>query len=357
MEISVIRVKIRYIFIMFNPTEIIFATTTACNLHCPHCFIKRDPSSLKAEQALSFLQSVRESENSQIERIGFSGGEPFLCLDFLCQVIKASVDYDFMFDRIMTNGDWWKSEEDLRSSLQKVYDSGYDGKIGLSYDTFHGQSEERAATFIQSAWEIFGGDSVEIQSVKNEGDGSGTALSETRSKPTSQVLPAMPSLPTPVTPPNVPQMLRFLASRLNLDYEENLSKSGRGIATLTDEEHFLPAYIQTECYQSSDARAFKDKEWFEDDFCESMGQILFVHATGDIAPCCGFANENTKLFIGKITDTFDTVLQKSRENKMVSICFEKGLSSLIKTLQKEGKLPQGKTSDICTFCDFVMQNL
>ena len=341
---------------MFNPTEIIFATTTACNLHCPHCFIKRDPSSLKAEQALSFLQSVRESENSQIERIGFSGGEPFLCLDFLCQVIKASVDYDFMFDRIMTNGDWWKSEEDLRSSLQKVYDSGYDGKIGLSYDTFHGQSEERAATFIQSAWEIFGGDSVEIQSVKNEGDGSGTAFTETRSKLASQVLP-LTGRSLPVTPPNVPQMLRFLASRLNLDYEENLSKSGRGIATLTDEEHFLPAYIQTECYQSSDARAFKDKEWFEDDFCESMGQILFVHATGDIAPCCGFANENTKLFIGKITDTFDTVLQKSRENKMVSICFEKGLSSLIKTLQKEGKLPQGKTSDICTFCDFVMQNL
>ena len=303
---------------MFCPTEIIFAATTACNLHCPHCFVNREPHQLKTEDALAFLKSAHESEFSQIEKIGFSGGEPFLCMDFLCAVIKASVDYDFMFDRIMTNGDWWKTEQDLRATLRKIYDAGYDGKIGVSYDTFHAQSEERIATFIQTAWKIFGGDSVEIQSV----------------------------LP-------IGEKLRSLAKRLNLTYEENLSKSGLGIATLTRDEIFLPAYIQTESYQANDSRAFKDKTWFKDDFCESMGQILFVHATGDIAPCCGFANENKALFIGKITDTFDTVLQKSRENNMVSLCFEKGLSSEIKRLQKEGKLPAGKTSDICTFCDFV----
>ncbi|MBQ9207605.1 MAG: radical SAM protein [Treponema sp.] len=303
---------------MFCPTEIIFATTTACNLHCPHCFVNREPHQLKTEDALAFLKSAHESEFSQIEKIGFSGGEPFLRSDFLEEIIKSSIEYDFMFDRIMTNGDWWKTEQDLRATLRKIYDAGYDGKIGVSYDTFHAQSEERIATFIQTAWEIFGGDSVEIQSV----------------------------LP-------IGEKLRSLAKRLNLTYEENLSKSGLGIATLTRDEIFLPAYIQTESYQANDSRAFKDKTWFKDDFCESMGQILFVHATGDIAPCCGFANENKALFIGKLTDTFDTVLQKSRENNMVSLCFERGLSSEIKRLQKEGKLPAGKTSDICTFCDFV----
>ena len=303
---------------MFCPTEIIFAATTACNLHCPHCFVNREPHQLKTEDALAFLKSAHESEFSQIEKIGFSGGEPFLRTDFLEEIIKSSIEYDFMFDRIMTNGDWWKTEQDLRATLRKIYDAGYDGKIGVSYDTFHAQSEERIATFIQTAWKIFGGDSVEIQSV----------------------------LP-------IGEKLRSLAKRLNLTYEENLSKSGLGIATLTRDEIFLPAYIQTESYQANDSRAFKDKTWFKDDFCESMGQILFVHATGDIAPCCGFANENKALFIGKITDTFDTVLQKSRENNMVSLCFEKGLSSEIKRLQKEGKLPAGKTSDICTFCDFL----
>ena len=332
---------------MFCPTEIIFATTTACNLHCPHCFVNREPHQLKTEDALAFLKSAHESEFSQIEKIGFSGGEPFLCMDFLCAVIKASVDYDFMFDRIMTNGDWWKSEQDLHATLQKIYDAGYDGKIGVSYDTFHAQSEERIATFIQTAWEIFGKQSVEIQSVKSL-DCHADSILLTQNQGNAKQKRNCVAIPNPCD-----TFLKSLAKKLNLTYEENLSKSGRGIATLTRDEIFLPAYIQTESFQANDSRAFKDKTWFKDDFCESMGQILFVHATGDIAPCCGFANENKALFIGKLTDTFDTVLQKSRENNMVSLCFERGLSSEIKRLQKEGKLPAGKTSDICTFCDFV----
>ena len=239
-------------------------------------------------------------------------------MDFLEKVIKYSIDCDFMFDRIMTNGDWWKSEEDLHATLQKIYDAGYDGKIGLSYDTFHAQNEERIATFIRTAWEIFGSDAVEIQSVGIPGN-----------------------------------LLSSLASRLNLDYEEEVSKSGRGIATLSDGEHFLPVYIQTESYQASDPRAFKDEKWFKDDYCEGPGQILFVHATGDIAPCCGFANENSELFIGKITDSFDSVLKNAAESRMIKICYEEGLSKQIKILKEAGKLPEGKTSDICTFCDYV----
>ena len=309
---------------MFNPTEIIFAVTTACNLHCPHCFVNREPHNLSAEDAIRFLESAHESQKSSIEKVGFSGGEPFLRTDFLEKVIKSSIKYDFMFDRIMTNGDWWKNEADLRETLQKVYDAGYDGKIGLSYDNFHAQSEERITTFIQTAWEIFGNDAIEIQSVKGE------SLSE---------------------------KLKSLATTLNLSYKENLSKSGRGIASLSDGEHFLPAYIQTESFQSTDPRAFKDKSWFKDDFCESMGQILFVHATGDIVPCCGFANENSALFIGKITDSFDEVLQKTAKSEMIKICYQEGLSSQIKILEKCGKLPQGKTMDICTFCDWVCKKI
>ena len=147
-------------------------------------------------------------------------------------------------------------------------------------------------------------------------------------------------------------MLRSLANRLNLAYEEQISKSGRGIATLSGEGIFLPAYIQTESFQANDERAFKDKKWFKEDFCEAMGQILFIHATGNIAPCCGFANENEALFIGTIRNSFGTVLQNAKSSPMIRLCFEEGLSSKIKPLQAEGKLP-GKTGDQCTFCDFL----
>ncbi len=294
-------------------------------MHCPHCFINRNPANLNAEDAVKFLESVKESEISQIDRLGFSGGEPFLRVDFLERVIKAAIDLDFMFDRIMTNGDWWKNQEDLEASLKRIYDAGYDGKIGLSYDSFHNQKEERLSLFIEKVWEIFGGDAVEIQSVQDSDH-------------------------------NVTALLSSLSERLNLNYEENIFKSGRGFASLTDDEFFLSAAIQTESFQSGDERAWKDKKWFKDDFCEGPGQILFVHATGDIAPCCGFANENQELFIGKITDSFDKIIENAEKSKMVRICYNEGLSSLIEKYKALGKLPSGKTEDLCTFCDFVCKN-
>ena len=341
---------------MFNPEEIIFAVTTACNLHCPHCFVNRNPFNLKAEDAVNFLKSVHDSPDSSIEKVGFSGGEPFLRSDFLCQVIKAAIDMDFMFDRIMTNGDWWKNEEDLRTTLQEVYDAGYDGKIGLSYDTFHAQNEERIASFIQTVWDIFGSDAVEIQSVKSEGEVSPYASSKESATLSTGSTPPYPQeshTDSILLTQNLAWKLRSLASRLNLTYEENISPSGLGIASLSDDEHFLPVYIQTESYQANDPRAWHDKTWFKDQHCAEMGQILFVHATGDIAPCCGFANENKPLFIGKITDTFDDVLKNAGQSRMIKICYEEGLSSQIKVLKELGKLPEGKTCDICTFCDHL----
>ena len=119
---------------MFNPQEIIFAATNSCNLHCKHCFIDRAPHKLKIQDAIKLLKSCKDSEGAcNIEKIGFSGGEPFLYFDFLCEVTKAAVQMDFMFDQIMTNGDWWVDESDLMQRLQTVYNAGYDGRIGLSW--------------------------------------------------------------------------------------------------------------------------------------------------------------------------------------------------------------------------------
>ena len=265
-------------------------------------------------------------------------------------MIKAAIDMDFMFDRIMTNGDWWKTKEDLCATLQKVYDAGYDGKIGVSYDNFHAQNEERIATFIQTVWEIFGSDAVEIQSVTEGCHTDSTFLRKVQQESVSQMTSPDFALAKSNQCGN---KLSSLASRLNLTYEENISSTGLGIASLSDDEHFLPAYIQTESYQANDPRAWHDKTWFKDEHCAEMGQILFVHATGDIAPCCGFANENKALYIGKITDSFDTVLKNASQSKMIKICYEEGLSKQIKLLKEQGKLPEGKTADVCTFCDLL----
>ncbi len=291
---------------MFNPTEIIFSSTTLCNLHCEHCFVNRKPVSLAAEEAIRFLDSCHNSKNCLVDKVGFSGGEPFLAMDFLCKVIDFARKNDFMFDQIMTNGVWWKNTEELDEKLKKIYNTGYDGKIGISYDNFHGQNYKKIRIFCAAVNKIFGEESISVQAVADP----------------------------------------FLDDNKTEKLESELNALG--------EDFYADIFILPQTFQSEDKRGWKSKEWFSEDFCESPGNILFVHPDGNIAPCCGFANENYALFIGKITDDFDSVMQNAAKNPMIKLCFEKGLSSMIKKFEKENKLP-GKTADICTFCDFVVK--
>lgn len=283
---------------MFNPTEIIFASTDACNLHCKHCFVNRTTNKLKIDDAISFLKTCK---NTTIDKVGFSGGEPFLYPDFLIQVTKAAVELDYMFDQIMTNGDWWKEEDDLKQTLQKLYDAGYDGKIGLSWDKFHGQSKTRIEIFIRCVNEIFGNDSIVVQSVIDENG-------------------------------EKPEVLSDISN-----------------------QYFLP-----QTFSSENINAWKYKRWFKDDFCEGPGHIFYIHPDGNIAPCCGFANENKELFIGNINNSFQEIMDNAANNKMIGICYEKGLGKyrkeFKKNLRKSGKKYPGKCGDICSFCDFICKN-
>ena len=315
----------------FHPTEIIFSTTTACNLHCEHCFINRTPRKLEIADAVRLIESCVEAGGQPepngtllpvIDRIGFSGGEPFLYMDFLIEVTKAAIFHNLMFDQIMTNGDWWQNEADLAATLQKLYDAGYDGKIGLSWDSYHGQTTDRMETFIRTVQEIFGEDSINIQTVEEENKG-GESLPLAR----TSLLTTPSAGDTPTTPP-------------------------------AD----IPVYTLPRTYTSDDPRAWQARHWFKEDYCQGPGNILYVHADGNIAPCCGFANENPALFIGTIHDSFETIMQKAAANPMIKICYEEGLShyrrhGLKKCLRSQGQKLPGTTGDICTLCDFVCKTI
>ncbi len=307
----------------FSPTEIIFSTTTACNLHCEHCFINRTPHKLEIVDAVRLIESCVKS--GSIDRIGFSGGEPFLYLDFLIEVTKAAISHDLMFDQIMTNGDWWRDEADLTDTLQKLYDAGYDGKIGLSWDSYHGQTTERMETFIRVVQKIFGEDSINIQTVEDRG--------------------ALRGAEPPV-------------EGVESKRKQSLRMRARGRHSPPE----VPVYPLPRTYTSDDPRAWQARRWFKEDYCQGPGNILYVHADGNIAPCCGFANENPALFIGTIHDSFESIMQKAASNPMIKICYKEGLShyrrhGLKKSLRSQKKKLSGKCSDICSFCDFVCKTL
>ena len=317
----------------FSPTEIIFASTNACNLHCEHCFIERNPHKLEISNAISFLKNCVQNAGKTdsngdtlptIEKIGFSGGEPFLYMDFLLEVTKTAISHDLMFDQIMTNGDWWRDEADLCDKLKTLYDAGYDGKIGLSWDSYHGQSTERMETFIRTVQEIFGKDSINIQTVDNQGALRGAE------------------------PPVEGVESNEVRTRGRLPPSKLIEK--------------ISVYHLPRTYTSDDPRAWQERRWFSEDYCEGPGHILYIHADGNIAPCCGFANENPALFIGRITDSIETIMQNASKNQLIKICYEEGLShfrrhGLKKYLRLLHKKLPGKTADICTFCDYVCKTL
>lgn len=333
---------------MFNPTEIIFSVTTACNLHCPHCFVNKNPQKLSIEKSITFIQNCLDSHKTdktlpKIEKIGFTGGEPFLYTSFIEEIVRFSVKNDMMFDQIMTNGDWWKTEEELNTTLKKIYDAGYDGKIGVSWDSFHGQDSNRIVTFVTAVQKIFGQTSVNIQTVDRTEEGESLPLSPNHASLTNaqENLPIRSLLSLSATPSNgVPP------------------RNAPDFSLLPKE---IQVYHLPQTFQSNDKRAWNSKHWFKDDYCEGPGNILFVHPDGNIAPCCGFANENQELFIGTINDSLKQIMQNAKNNKMVEICFNKGLSKyrkeLKRQLKKEGTKYLGKCCDICSFCDFVCKKM
>ena len=126
----------------FFPYEIIFSVTDLCNLKCNHCYIKKNNAKLDINAAINFLDSLTEDNLAQVTHIGFSGGEPFLFPEIIEEITKKSVEKDLLFDCIMTNGVWWKNQEELKITLQKIYEAGFDGKIGISFDYFHANTFE-----------------------------------------------------------------------------------------------------------------------------------------------------------------------------------------------------------------------
>ena len=325
----------------FKPTEIIFCPTSKCNLRCSHCYVKKQEEKLNILEAQNLVKDAINchSNDIQIERIGFSGGEPFLYLDFLVELCKTTIENDLLFDKIMTNGVWWKTGQELRQTITTLYDSGFDGKIGLSFDSFHEQSYysqndfsylQKITIFIKTIYEIYDNPSmIEIQSVVEE-ETSG------------------------LTQKSFVQKFQELAKNLNFNIKfDTNNKTELGIIWLTKNEYCIPVARTALSLLPENLKSWKDKKWFKDDFCETTGQVLFVHSNGKIAPCCGFANEKDALCIGKITDKISTILFCAKTNKFVNICYNDGLNNYRKSREKLGKSFPGKTQDMCMFCNYL----
>jgi len=318
----------------FCPEEIIFCPTSACNLKCGHCFVNQKAGSLNTEAAVAFLNDCAKNG---IYKTGFSGGEPFLNLDFTCILIEESVKNEMVFDRLMTNGVWWKSEAELFEKLRRVRDSGFDGKIGLSWDCFHmdsGADIQKIAMFITACHQFFDSETcVEILSVIDAAD------------PKNDDLDFKDNLIE----------LGLTVGGYVTGSTNKKTKNGR-LAIVNDFSDLeIPVYRFSQSFLPEPGSKWRDKKWFTEDYCQNTGNVFYVHSDGRVAPCCGFANEEPGLIIGSVKDSYATLMENARKNSMVDLCYCQGLENFRKNIElTEGKkaLP-GRTNDMCMFCAWV----
>ena len=305
---------------IFRPDEVLFSPTTQCNLRCAHCDIKKRPTALSVKTAIRFLDTCA---NAGVKRIGFTGGEPFLALDFLCAITKEAVCRRISFSRIMTNGAWFNTKKKLGSALKRLFCAGYDGDFCLSVDAFHRQDLRKVASFIRTAADIWKRpDIVSIAAVK------GVLENRTRGR-------------------LIKLSLLLNAHLTSLAHRHASIKSGA----------FFVKIFNIGLSPVGKAARLKDPwdgRWFRDDFCRGPGNVFFVLPDGTVKPCCGYANDASILTIGSIKhDTPQKLLRNAEKNRFVSEIFRSGLHPIRKALERSGIRFPGKTTNHCFFCYYL----
>jgi len=317
--------------------------TQECNLRCAHCFVPKNARKLNLKKSLDFLQ---DAALDGISRIGFSGGEPFLALDFVCEIIRKTVETGAFFDRLMTNAVAFNDTSLMKNALEKIFDAGFDGIFGISFDAFHAQKIEKIAAFIK-----------DVERIWQERNHISIICTKKASIDDKTI-----------------SMLKELAGSLdlNVEYDEHtafpsfLVYKDKLETFMNDGFEFDVIPIETIDFiaEKADAEeAWQSETWFSEDYCSGPGHVYYIHADGNVAVCCGYANECRSLIIGNINSMSYYQIrenaEKSCSNGFLRTVYKTGLLKEAEKLEKSGYVfpGKGRTKDNCLFCRYLLQNI
>jgi pyruvate-formate lyase-activating enzyme len=309
----------------FRPDYLSFAGTYQCNLSCPHCCVPIEwTDRLDVDVALRFLEDARVEG---VRTLGFTGGEPFLYPEFVHAIAARAARLGYRFDKVMTNGLWWRDVPHLEATLRPLAECGFDGRVGLSVDKFHGTTEmDRLAEFCRVTRRVFDRDNILSLSYASRHPDKGL-------EPVRRLAERLDA---------VVDWSAVLRRYLLVGPDFTMTLNWNHLAAVERAEH-LPV-------QSWDG------EWFAEDYCEGPGQALIVNPRGEVKPCCGFASDLDQLTIGNIhTDTAAEVIRKGREHPFVGKVFREGLTAIRDViLARDPDALPGATSNHCYFCWYVL---
>lgn len=308
----------------FRPNYLSFAGTYQCNLSCPHCCVPIEwTDRLDIPTAVRFLE---QAHAEGIEVLGFTGGEPFLYPEFLVALSKRADELGFRYDKLMTNGVWFRDEPHLEAVFHDLKAAGFTGKLGLSVDKFHGMDLLKLAAFCRAARRVFERDTI-------------LSLSYASRAPDQGLEP-----------------IRRLAEKLDavIEWSDLLQRY-----VLVGDEFTMTINWN---HLATVERAEKipgdpwDGHWFAEDYCEGPGQALIVNPKGEVKPCCGFASDLDQLTIGSVyTDSVQEIITRARKHPYVGKLFREGLTAIRdEILARDPAALPGETSNHCYFCWYVL---
>jgi hypothetical protein len=307
----------------FAPHYISFAGSYQCNLSCPHCCVPIEwTDRLPIAVALRFLE---DAHGQGINRIGFTGGEPFLYHEFVISVARRAAELGFRFDKVMTNGVWYHDESDLAAVLIQLRDAGFTGKLGMTVDKFHGVQLEKLALFCRTARRIFDRDTILSLSYASRAPDQGLELIQKLAGLLEGVLEWSP----------------LLHRYLLVSPELTMTLNWNHLAPVERAEKMAGGW---------------DGTWFREDYCEGPGQALIVTPKGEVKPCCGFASDLDQLTIGNIyTQNVAQIIAQARSHPYVGKVFSEGLFSVVEEiLERDPQALPGKSSNQCYVCWYVL---
>jgi pyruvate-formate lyase-activating enzyme len=308
---------------VFRPDYLSFAGTYQCNLACPHCCVPIEwTDRLDVDVA---LRCLHEAHAAGIQTLGFTGGEPFLYPEFICRVTRRAAHLGFRFDKVMTNGVWFRDAAHLEEVLGELHAARFNGKLGLSIDKFHGVATARLAEFCRAARRSFGRDNILSLSYASRHPDAGLEPIRALADELDAVVEWSPIL------------RRYLLVSADLTMTLNWNH----LAPVERAERFSGAW---------------DGEWFAEDYCEGPGQALIVNPRGDVKPCCGFASDLDQLTIGNIYgQSVAELIESGRNHPYVGKVFREGLTAIREEIRRrDPEAFPGATSNHCFFCWYVL---
>lgn len=139
----------------------------SCNAKCKHCYLScfgKSEGRMRLEDAVNHLKSFKE-EGIPKEEIHITGGEPFLNLNYLTDILSTAKLAGYSgFGFVETNAFWATEKKKCERVLESIKKIGVE-KLCISADIYHQEFVpiSRVKTLVETCYNVLGPDSVMLR--------------------------------------------------------------------------------------------------------------------------------------------------------------------------------------------------